>query len=188
MQSYLSSNKNDIEVPKALTLDVFNWHEPLLCLSREELDRKTNENDHVVVAVPLYKITKVTVHNANGDKVNDEKGKTKHEEKTVLAFLICTIKQLHLLKVNFTKNLGLHLQIDCIYCLTSAGWVLMIIVLHCNRFDATKHEHIRSLLQGLFLVAFTECHEGCVFLVDDFRDLGIARFGLSHRIRFLTAC
>ena len=80
-KSYLSSNKNVIEVPAALTIGVFNWQKPLLCLSKEELDRKTHDNGNVVVLVPLYKMIKVPVCDAKGDKINYEKGKTKCEEK-----------------------------------------------------------------------------------------------------------
>ena len=84
----------------------------------------------MAVLVPLYKMIKAPMCDAKGDKINYEKGKTKCEEKTVFTFVICTIKKLHLLKVIFTKNLGLNLQIDGTFRLTGTGWVLMTIVLY----------------------------------------------------------
>ena len=71
---------------------------------------------------------------------------------------------------------------------TICGWVLSIIVVHHNRHDVTQYKHVRTPLQGLNLLNFTESHHSCVYFLNVFKELGMTLFRMNFHMKVNNFC
>ena len=83
-----------------IAVDVMNWHKPLLCRNSEDLKRRRNDYDHVVLGEPLNRKTLLEVCNENVNTKLNAKGKHVKKEKLVFGFVVATVKMLSFFKRN----------------------------------------------------------------------------------------